>query len=260
MTNYLKNEIKKTLFSKRFIIASLIVFLSIIIPLIKTINIGFTINEFKQFCDGNDAFILARTDNILIIIAPLIATIIYSDSYLIDKQTGFLSHIYEKFSKRKYIQAKCIANCICSGLAIALPSLIALFIFILLLGFNNTTLNQIVGPFSFINDFSKTLYSLFLILLSFIFNSLFAMLGLGVSPWLKNKYLTFLFPFFYYINSAAIFPRIWLQNLNATFLFEPNLVVTEFDIILYQIGLLIVGVLLFYLGVIKNHEETFLAT
>src|SRR3712207_7147689 len=62
-------------------------------------------------------------------------------------------------------------------------------------GIRDVNMQSGLGAVSFIFYKSRILYCVFLILISFIFNAIFANLALGISPWIKNRYLAILFFF-----------------------------------------------------------------
>lgn len=198
MNYYFKNEFKRVLFSRRSIYVFIITLGLLLISFFNFINIeGFNLNEFKVIYDSLDVYIYIRKD-LLVLIAPILASLVFSDSYLLDSESGFLNYIYIRTNKIK---------------------------FLLLLG------------------------------VSFIFNVVFSTLSLGLSPWIKNRYLTTLSSFFYYFLSGTLLVSIGLTNLNANILYTLNPIAAESNIILYQIILFIIGVILFFTGVLFKDEK-----
>lgn len=268
MKNYIKSEIYRAIKSRNTLIAFTVSLLALFIAFLQFIQffqLGL-ISLNNDIYDAVDIFVRIRCStraSTLSLIAPLIASIIFSDSYLADKDSGFLKFIYMRLDQKKYIWIRILVNALISGLVMLMASLIMLLVLIIIFGIRNTGLNEVQGPFSWIfYNHSKILYAVFLIIISFIFNVIFSTLALGISPWIKNKYLTFVFPFLYYIISATIFETFSLVlglnkyfSLNATILFELNPIATEFNIVIYQILLLIIGISLFYYGVCFKDEK-----
>ncbi|NSB15962.1 hypothetical protein [Clostridium beijerinckii] len=260
--NYFKNELRRALISRNAVIAFVITLLSLLIAFFQFVQFPrHSINSFNNVFDAVDIFIRIRTStqaSILILIAPLLATVVFSDSYLLEKESGFLKFIYLRISNRRYVWTKIIVNGLSSGLVISIASLIILIFLSSIYGIRDTGLNDVYGPFSWIYYTNKLCYAIFLIFISLIFNVIFATLALGISPWIKNRYLTFLFPFFYYIASGTIFTMLGFNSffsLNCTILFDLILKVSESNVVIYQCILLLVGILLFYFGVIKKNEK-----
>ncbi|MPQ45084.1 hypothetical protein [Clostridium tarantellae] len=265
MKNYFKQEFYRALTSKNTLITFLITLILFVTPFIFEYSIPkWSLCNFKEVFDGIDIFIKITNGitsvGILLIVAPILACLPFSTSYLEDKESGFLKYIYMRKSQRKYIFIKIFINALVSGLAILIPATFMLLFLIILLGINVNSLssNDFSGAFMYIYNYSKLGYAVFLLISLFIFNVIFSTLALGVSPWLKNKYLTIVFPFFYYIFSGTIleisgFNRI--INLKATYLFTLGSFMSDTNIILYQLGLFIVGLALFYFGVIFKDEK-----
>ena len=248
MNYYFKNEFKRVLFSRRSIYVFIITLGLLLISFFNFINIeGFNLNEFKVIYDSLDVYIYIRKD-LLVLIAPILASLVFSDSYL-------LNYIYIRTNKIKYITIKLLVNALVSGIVITFASSIIILFLIILLGVNNNHLHDITGPFNFIYYQSRILYFLLLLGVSFIFNVVFSTLSLGLSPWIKNRYLTTLSSFFYYFLSGTLLVSIGLTNLNANILYTLNPIAAESNIILYQIILFIIGVILFFTGVLFKDEK-----
>ena len=248
MNYYFKNEFKRVLFSRRSIYVFIITLGLLLISFFNFINIeGFNLNEFKVIYDSLDVYIYIRKD-LLVLIAPILASLVFSDSYLLDSESGFLNYIYIRTNKIKYITIKLLVNALVSGIVITFASSIIILL-------NNNHLHDITGPFNFIYYQSRILYFLLLLGVSFIFNVVFSTLSLGLSPWIKNRYLTTLSSFFYYFLSGTLLVSIGLTNLNANILYTLNPIAAESNIILYQIILFIIGVILFFTGVLFKDEK-----
>ncbi|MEL5898788.1 hypothetical protein AAGC94_12035 [Clostridium sporogenes] len=258
MRNYIKNEFKRAFFSKGALICfgiSLIIFLLGFSELAR-----FGIYGFTNVYDFIDIFLYCRDVgkfSILVLIAPLLAAIVYSNSYLSDKNSGYLKFIYLRIDKKKYILTRLIANAVVSGLMIVLASLVMLIILAIIYGINikgaSPSLN-IEGPLSYVYYNNKWLYCIIILMLSFSFYAIFSTLALGASTIINNKYFSFLAPFFYYIISGTLFIIFKLYPLNATCLFKLKAFSIQW-IISYQIILLTIGSLLFYFGVLYRNEK-----
>ena len=255
MGSYIKNELKRAIFSKNSLIVFIVTLVLYIFSFYNFANVpGFNLREFKQANDSLDVFIYIRKDALGLIL-PLLAAFIFSDSYLLDTESGFINSIYLRISKKEYVTTKILVNALASGIIIAITSSIISIFLIVMLGIHKTNLNTLTGPFSYIYYQSRVSYLILLIINSFIFNAIFATLALGVSPWIKNRYLTVLSSFFYYLISGTLFGYLHLFKLNGSILFTLNPIASEIDIIVYQLVLFIVGALLFYIGVLWKNEK-----
>lgn len=261
MFNYFKAELKCTIFSKYFFISLLIAFSLLLYSFFEFITLGWNFNvwnfhSFSEHYDFIDLFLISRSENrasYLGVLAPLLASLIYSDSYLSDKKTGYINFIYMRISKGKYILVKLLVNFISSGLAILLASSMMLVFLSILYGFTLNPKNalNITGVFSS----GKYLYLIFIIFNSCIFYCIFSTLSLAVSTFIDNKYISLAIPFFYYIISGSIFVMFGLNKLNATALFTPKNGLNIYQFIFYELFLLSLGVITFIYGVLKSNEK-----
>lgn len=262
MSHYIKSELKRAIFSK----SSLITFLATLIILavgflaIVFINGNFEFNFYKKFYDSFDIFLLTRAfgrASILSLVAPLLAVLVFSNSYLQDKDSGFLKLIYTRMNKKKYIISRIFVNAISSGVIISTALVVILIFISLIFGIktNPDSHFQVMGSYAFLYEKSKWIYVIFIIILSFVFNAIFATLSLGISPFINNKYLSILSPFFIYVLSTTLFSYIGFGKLNMGILFTLNADGSEIKILVYQLLLLFIGIVLFYVGVLYRNEK-----
>ncbi|EDT23814.1 ABC transporter permease [Clostridium perfringens] len=263
MKNYIKSEFKRALFSKKTLIYLIITILAFVIALLDYSN--FSLKNLKDLklegsFDCIDLFLISRSStnaSILPMISPLLACLIFSTSYLDEKNSKFLNLIYSRLNKKTYIFTKLFVNAISSGLVILVAYLIVFFFMALYFGLNlkYNNLTPITGPFSYFYYNNKWIYFIIILVVSFLFNVIFATLGLGISTIINNKYLAFLAPFFYYILTGTLFISLGLYDLNATYLFNLKYGYTIINLLTYQLVLLIIGTVVFYVGVLYNNEK-----
>jgi hypothetical protein len=209
MSSYFKNEFKRCFWSKENFFGILIILISLIIPYL---------NERRIPYPGADSiiyFIRIRTGLIvsyLPLIAPLIACIPSTTKYITDKQSGILNSIFLKISRKKYFKMRLVINAIASGLVVLIPQIMILAFLIIKFGINNTAMD-IYGAFSGLFYYSKPLYVVLLLILSFVSSAVFSTFALGISAATENKYLTILIPFVYIIISGTIFELIGINKL-----------------------------------------------
>ncbi|SFU87212.1 hypothetical protein SAMN04487886_12472 [Clostridium sp. DSM 8431] len=262
MSLYFKNELKRAIFSKSSLAAFLITLVTLLIGFYGTSFYDFSIelDKCKKFYDSADIFLLTRdsgSKSFLGVIAPLLAVLPFSNSYLHDKDSGFLKFIYIRMDKKRYILNRILVNAIASGVIIVSSLLTILIIICLFLGIstNPNSFFDKAGTYMFLYVKSKWLYVIFIFILSFLFNAIFATLGLGLSPFINNKYLSFICPFAIYMLSMTILPYIGLGSHNMSVLFSPSATAQEFYLLVYQIILLALSILLFNLGVKYRNEK-----
>lgn len=266
MINYFKLELKRAIFSKYFLLSFSIILLLLIYSFFEFISFGwsnnlFNLQFFKEHYDFIDMFIFSRSENrasYLTVIAPLLASLVFSDSYLSDKTSGYIKFIYIRINKKIYVLIRILVNIIASGLSILLASLFMLLILIFFYGIEINPENALnmSGAFSSIYyTGNKYVYLLLILICSFVFNSIFATLSLSISAFINNKYLSFLIPFFYYIISGSIFVAIGFYKLNATFLFMFKGNMTFLDLLIYALFLFISSIIFFAYGVLRKDEK-----
>ncbi|HFD2030131.1 TPA: hypothetical protein ACF2C8_001888 [Clostridium perfringens] len=214
--------------------------------------------------DAIDAFLTIRSGNIVIIF-PLLATIIFSDSYLVEKENGFTKFVYTKLSIKKYVFIKVIVNIIVSALIGGLASFLILIFLVFIFGIKNPSIasytNSINGPFNYLLASSNTrlIYGLIVVILFSISYIVMSTLALGISAWIKNRYLVLIAPFFYYILCGTIIERL---GINRIFDFHLARVISlkhsmtkPMHLFIYLFLLLLVGIALFYVGVVIKNEK-----
>lgn len=262
---YFKNELKRALFGKGTIISFSITLGILIAAFMK--EFGFEsikyISQYPTF-DAIDALLIVMSSNIVIVF-PLLATIIFSDSYLQEKESGFTKFIYTRMPLKKYVSIKVIVNSISSALVAGASSLFMLIFLLVTVGIRNPQIasytNNIHGPLSYLLDSRDTrlIYALIIILLFSIAYMVTATLALGISVWVKNRYLVLIAPFFYYILCGTIVERLGINRIFdfhlARVISLSNPMTNLPNVVLYPLLIFIVGVALFYIGVVIKNEK-----
>lgn len=154
-----------------------------------------------------EAFIWAQL-GVFGLIAPLMAALPFSDSYLIDKTSGFLRSLLSRMSYKKYLLTKYFSTALSGGFALALP-MVVFFIFTNVAfqrGLNTNIYEQRVittpealGPFGVLYQHNPDLYILLLIGLGFVFGAVYAIMGLALSVFVNNRYVVLATPFVLYM-------------------------------------------------------------
>lgn len=254
MFTFLKNDFKRALFNKNTFLAVTISIIFYIIGLYDVIDFfRFDLREFRDIYDATDMFINIRV-SYLALIAPLIASLPFSISYIEDIETGYLKFIYLRISKKKYLLVRILTNALVSGIVIFISSIIIFIMLLIIFGINyNSEFNNVTGIAKEIYFYNKLYYFLFILIMSFIFNIAFSTLSLGLSPYLKNKYLTVLSSFGYYVISATIFITLHLYKFNAVLLFHLDTLNIK-QVLLYDFLITLVGSILFLIGVKYKNE------
>lgn len=256
MKSYFECELKRCFFAKESFFAMCIILISLIIPYFNELKVAY------PEADSLIYFIRVRTclmTSYFPLIAPLVACIPSATKYISDKKSRMINNILLKIERKKYFRIRVVVNFLVSGLVILIPQLCMLTFLLLKYGVNNTTMD-VFGAFSYIFSYSKLLYVIILLILSFISSAVYSSFALGISAIVENKYLTMLIPFVYIIISGTIFEIMGINQifpLNIMILFDPsyNGNLTFLNILIYLIILLFTGItLFFYFGEKNNYE------
>jgi ABC-type transport system involved in multi-copper enzyme maturation permease subunit len=152
-----------------------------------------------------DAFIWAE-NGLFALLAPLMAVLPFSDSFVVDRSQGYMNFILSRSSYRKYLTSKFLSNFLAGGTSLTIPLLI-------LYGCTNVTyprgfpplLNARIpydpmpGPAGHLYRANPDLYILFLIGLAFLFGAVYATLALAISSLVHNRYIALASPFLLYL-------------------------------------------------------------
>lgn len=147
-------------------------------------------------------FTEAGPTSILGLLAPLLATLPFADSYTVDKNTGYLKFIMVRAKAGRYFRAKFIANALAGGLALLLPLVFSFIVLWLWLPHGlppKPGANWVFGLMSQVFPTAPALYIGFLIFLAFLFGSTYATFGLALSIVANNnRYMVLATPFLFY--------------------------------------------------------------
>lgn len=221
MKKLLKIDFKRAIYNKQFaimiiigIVLSLIQVYMEVIPYVKYYESGASyFNPFVKWM-SNDRF---NTCTLLFfMIFPVLASLPYSDSYWIDKNSGFNKGIYTRSKKKDYFISRYITNFIIGGTVVIIPLILNFYILMMLLPAVHPSIfdASIIAKhmFSSLYYFHPYLYVGMYLALTFIFGGTFASIGLAVSIYCKNRLLVVTTPILIYI-SMYIFELAGLPHL-----------------------------------------------
>lgn len=205
-----------------------------------------------------EKYLMAVTSWIAVLF-PIIACIPYALSYRDEADSGFFYLYLLKAGKGRYQIARITAVFVSGFLAIFVPCLIWYFFMILVVGTGDTTF-----PIRYMTFFSERLYDNYPFLYGMIYtlnaglqSGIFAVLGMGVSVVVKNRYVAILIPFAYNIFSAAVL-EMFNPALNAITLFDIEVyrggAISYWGIPLYDAVLLLLGINLYIVGDYYAHK------
>ncbi|MGZ0086540.1 hypothetical protein ACWNXI_13460 [Caldibacillus thermoamylovorans] len=252
---YFVSELKRAFFSRNMLISQLLIFACIFIG-----SFEFLFHEYP----GVNAIYLFMysysegTSAILSLLFPVLVSLPFAASYVTDVRTGFIHYISYRMSRKKYLVIRLLVNGLASGYVMASSLLVSFVIFLLIKKFDVSVVDTLqITVLRRVYEHSPVLFVWMMILNSFVCGGVFSTLALGISPLIRNHYLTIVFPFAFYIISGTLLAQI-NKFLNAAMLFDleydPNLKISY--VALYDFILLSIGVALFLIGAGK-HAESF---
>ncbi len=246
MNSYFKLEFKKAIFSRRTIICVLIILSLLTIPYLEEMRFPY------PGLDGVDYFIRISHFSAIGFIGPMIAGLIYSSSIVKDKESGFINKLLEVIDLKTYFKVKLAVNVLITFIVFAVSHSILILYFIIKFGVNNIVVKDISsGAFAAIYEISKIQYIIVVLLVIALSSVAFSIFVLGITTAIEKKSISYIFPVFYVIVTGICF-EIWSFNnvidFNVTELFNSiaNYTTKGLNIIVYDLILVVLGVLLLY--------------
>lgn len=169
------------------------------------------------------------SNNIIILLAPVIAALGYSTTIIEDMKTGVYKQIALRTTPMIYIKSKVISSIVWGG-GIFLISYIIIFIGISILdpATSVRTVYNRDSLFGLIYDHSMFLYCIAFIGYAFIFGSIYSLISLGIAMITNNKYMAITLPFFVYYISEYVIMILPVNMSNIISYFLPT---STFDIL-----------------------------
>jgi len=141
-------------------------------------------------------------------LAALLATLPFADSFLDDKNNGFLRFIALRTSYRRYLTAKGLAVGLAGGASIAASLILMLGILILSGKADFSAHNYLStstfapfepwGPLGWLYSLNPYYYLGFLLISAFLFGGIYALMGLAISTLVNNRYIALAAPLLFF--------------------------------------------------------------
>ena len=246
-----KTELKRAIFTKSFLSACGTAFFMLMIggyQYVEDFLSGYTTSGVWA-----DKYIfslsIGRT-SILCGFVPIVVIIPYVLSYRKERDSGFRQLMILKGTRRAYVRAKLLAVA-CSGfLSMFLSNLCWLLVCRICFG-TGEIINPRTDLFLEVFERSPFGYGMIYVLNVGLVGAVFALLALGLTAVIRNRYLAVLLPFCYGVFSAAILSRYW-EALNAIWLVSIELPRDRSyrygTMLLYDLVLAVIGCVLFVGG------------
>ena len=185
----------------------------------------------------------------------ILAALPLSTSYVREYKSGYLSIVFTKQTKKKYILGKLVHNGLYGGIALAVPAIIINIELLLHYG-PDAHIDKETTVIMFLKDWAvgrELVYVLLLIGIIFSCGVIFSTLALGISAWVKNSFLTLIIPFGLCILTAMFPPR----KLNLLLLYSPNVYGHMSIPLTCVMGILlfVAGIVMFVTGVHYNEKN-----
>lgn len=251
MNKYYKLELKKSIGSKKYVLAFFMSFICLIIGISEYI-FGYedlkSVGSLYLFTESYSSGFYS----ILIFLSTIISSIPFALSYLEDKESYKFDELVSRVGKRKYFYTKLSVNALSGGLVLSSSLILYYIILLLIKGINVNDLNLLVFNHSLSDSIinNQILYVSIEIIFSFIFGATFANLTLCLSTILKNKYLTIITPIFFHMFSSVILVNI-SAYLNTQIIYSSSLYIGIGYIprIVYAIILNIISLFIAYISI-----------
>ncbi|MED2185968.1 hypothetical protein [Bacillus wiedmannii] len=217
MKRILKNDFYRACINWRFygliIIGIIITCIYTYQTMINDYPIAVESKEYGKFMIGTDSwfnfwigFDGIKIGAVWYLLIPILASLPYSDSYFIDKQTNYISTMYSKINRFQYMLSKYIVTFVTGGIVVTLPFIIN-FLYLVIFLPNTLPENQYMGPvqsedpFAFLFYLNPIIFVIMYLLFIFTLSGLYACISLAFSKFLSNRFIVLLSAFIlYFIN------------------------------------------------------------
>ncbi|MCY8069985.1 ABC transporter permease [Bacillus inaquosorum] len=260
----LKNNIKDVFGSNKYKFSLLIMILLFGIDIFVSVYQKFNMPYFdKSHLSFSLYFWLGTNDSVisgmLILLFALISCLPYSTSVLEEKKSGYFQFVMTRSSAIKYFVAKLITSFISGGFLFVFPFLLSFILMAIMFG-NNLTSGQFVENYHLFHQIAKyhpNIYMLIYIFILFYYAGSFAILGVCLSTFLKNRYLAYLSPFLIVLVLEPVF-EIFYPQLSPILLMNPIQSITGisvFYVLVVPSFVLIVSLIGCFIGMKKYVQK-----
>lgn len=155
------------------------------------------------------------TRELLFLVAPLLVTWAFSDSYFTDRQSKFLYYQVIRSNPQTVLRTKMIVTMITGGLVLFLPGLFLMILAHLLYHPDIHTIQHLQAyldghNYAFLYQWHPLAYRLFPLFVHFFFGAVFAFIGFVTSLYVQKRYWIVLFPQVLYLLLAYLLESLGL--------------------------------------------------
>lgn len=226
LKDYLKLEIKKTIFSWKTVLCTILTIVVLLGHHFSNIYNFKGLGFMSIYPNGVDYFITLENFSYIGFIAPIILSLVYSTSIIKERNNGFMEKLLDIIKAKDYFKVKFIVNAIATGSVFFISQISILIYFIIrfkITGGNNDGMFKPWGPLASIYNSSSIAYVILIILITTLSAIAFSTFMLGFITICKKKYLALLFPIFYVVVTGVFFQALGYNvviNFNVTTLFS----------------------------------------
>jgi len=240
MRRYIAGEFKRAIFSAPLVIAlavATIAGLSQMLPALQ--NADPATGAYYPFA----RFHLS----VLSLLAPLLATLPFSQSYAAERNSGFSKSVLQRLPERNYAISKLLVTALSGGLSLAIPLGGVLAWSLLRYPLVADAYNPPPQLFGHITAGSQLEYMLLALVLAFLFGATFAVVGLASSVLFRNPFYAHVVPVILYVVPAFVTGSLGLGYLDPPMMWDPsgNIGTTPFTVAAQYAFFLGVSVLVF---------------
>jgi ABC-type transport system involved in multi-copper enzyme maturation permease subunit len=219
-------------------------------------------NVFSKWMGGES---YSLQSYLFFLIAPILATLPFADTFFTDRKSGYIKNIYTRVSKRRYLMSKYLAVFLCGGLAVVLPLVVNLGVTAVILPSHLpeiVTSVYTIDATAVLGDLFITqpyLYILIYLLLDFVFYGLLATVALDISFVVENRFVVLLTPFLLYLFLQALTTLTRWQQVNPMVIYHPSQGMTPHSSLPIMLGI-IAGLALVTAGIYFArglHDDTY---
>ena len=181
----------------------------------------------------------------------------FAESFCDDYGSGYVHHIVTRISPRRYVLQRCLSTAISGG--IVMGSIMALTILVcILLGAPVTSMddmhfleNTLWNKAGLLYIWNGNLMYMMRILIAFLFGCVWSLVGLAVSAFVPNRYVTLVFPFVLYQFLWFLFNEL---PFNPVYMFrgDSDCIPSLGFLFSYQFGWIGLCTVLSYVGIMRK--------
>lgn len=247
-------DMKNAIFNKKMILALALVLVCLFVGGAEVL---FNNSEGIDFSYLFLFSLSCGTSSVLALIYPVLACIPYSDTYSVEKSSGYLFYKRVKKEKSRYILSKWLSCGVSGGLVISVPVAMYLVICLLSKGTNlvDEGMQYVTHNINFYQH-APVLYCFGYVGNAFICGMIFSIMGLAISVFIKNRYLIIFLPLVIYIVLNILFSDMMI-NLNPILWWDINLINESNSVFVTGVKffVLIIVSIIFAIGVILDDKE-----